>query len=477
MTAGSRRPAVDVPDQASARPEGPRTVLMVLYFFPPLGGVSMARNVRHAQHLPKHGWTPVVLTPKAGAFELKDPEAMDLLPAALAVIRTRSWEAGHVRPIAVRVRDAIGGWLPRRRRGTGAPTRRSVGLPAEGQLFSRLSWMRHLLFFPDDQVGWLPFALRAALRSGGDMRFDAVFSTSSPVTSHLIAGLFSRLTGTPWVAEFRDPWVGNALAPPLPWLHRRLRTKVERWIVRSADRVVCVTPSLTRLYQRRYPEAGGIVTITNGYDRSERLQLAETKARTPGSPFRIVYTGTLYRDAELRVFLEGVDGLIRRRPDLAGNLEIVFYGEVTDPCRAVADSFVENGNLRGVLRFAGFVPRRVATAAVADADAALVLLGAGPGMGLFVGGKLYDYLGQDRQVLAMIPPGDAREVLEGLSWGVIADPDPAEVGRAVERLLSLPAPRRPADPEGRYDRVVLAGRLADVLTEASAAHRRELGGS
>lgn len=33
--------------------EGSRSVLMVLYFFPPLDGVSMSR-IRNVQHLPHH---------------------------------------------------------------------------------------------------------------------------------------------------------------------------------------------------------------------------------------------------------------------------------------------------------------------------------------------------------------------------------------------------------------------------------------
>ncbi len=444
-----------------------RRVLMVLYFFPPLGGVSMARNLRNAQHLPKHGWVPVVLTPRAGAFELKDPDALTLLPPGLDIVRTHSLEAGHVRPAAVAVRRLVGEHLRRQRRAPAVGPNPSSDLTSDPRRLSRLGWLRLLLFFPDDQVGWLPFALASALRSGSATRFDAVFSTSSPVTSHLVAGLFARLTRTPWVAEFRDPWIGNALAAPLPWLHRRLRTKLERWIVRSADRVVCVTPSLSRMYQRRYPGAA-VVTVPNGYDRSERRGPTITTADDPDRPLRIVYTGTLYRETELAVFLEGVARLIRRRPDLADRFEVIFYGEVTDPCRAVAERFIREGRVGEVVRFAGFVPRHVALEALADADAALVLLGAGPGMGLFVGGKLYDYIGQDRQVLAMVPPGDARDVLEGLSWGVIADPDPEDVARAVELLLSLPVPDRPADPDGRYDRAVLAGRLAAVLTEASA---------
>ena len=116
------------------------------------------------------------------------------------------------------------------------------------------------------------------------------------------------------------------------------------------------------------------------------------------------------------------------------------------------------------------MPRRVALQAVADADAALVLLGPGPGMDLFTPGKLYDYIGQDRQVLAMLPHGDARAVLERLDWGVVCDPDPLEVERAIEQLLTVPAPERPADPAGIYDRATLARRLAKTFDDVVAAH-------
>ena len=88
-------------------------------------------------------------------------------------------------------------------------------------------------------------------------------------------------------------------------------------------------------------------------------------------------------------------------------------------------------------------------------------------MDLFVGGKLYDYLGQNRQILAMVPPGDARDVLSGLGWGVVADPTPEGVEDGLERLLGAVPPARPADPEGRYDRVRLASMLADMLDTIS----------
>jgi glycosyltransferase involved in cell wall biosynthesis len=447
-------------------------VLMVLYHFPPLGGVSMPRAVRNVQYLPRHGWTPIALTPRNAAWEPKDPSSLALLPADLAVIRTDSIEAGHVRAAAVRVRDRIAAGPAARSAGDlstdGVRPPAAAGGPSSllAGHSGRAARLRHLLFFPDDEIGWLPFAVAAALRVHRSEPFQAIYSSSFPITAHVVAGVFKHLTGVPWVAEFRDPWQGNVLAVRQPWFQRRLQLKLERWIVRSADRVVTVTPTLTRMYQERYPGAD-IRTITNGYDRTEAP--APGPARPADGRFRIVYTGTLDRPAELDAFLGGVDRLVARRPDLREGLEIVFYGPISDACRAVAQGYTEQGHLGDVARIAGLVSRQLALAAVAEADAALVLLGSGPGMDLFVGGKLYDYLGQNRQILAMVPRGDARDVLAGLGWGVIADPTPESVEAAVERLISQPAPAGPADPTGRFDRAALAAELAALLDDVAPA--------
>ncbi len=215
-----------------------------------------------------------------------------------------------------------------------------------------------------------------------------------------------------------------------------------------------------------------MVTITNGHDRSETVV---PSTRVEHGRYRIVWTGTLDRPDELLVFLQAVDAFLTRAPDLAGRLEIDFYGNVSDSCQAIWTRFEARGRLVEAVRFHGFVPRRVALQAVADADAALLMLGSGPGMGQFVPGKLFDYLGQSKEVLAVLPPGDARNILNELRWGVVVDPDVTEIGRAIERLITLPPPARAADPEGKYDRVALAGKLADCLRQAIEDPSRERG--
>ena len=450
---------------------------MVLFHFPPLGGVAMPRNVYNVRYLPRFGWTPVVLAPQDAGGAI-DPGALALVAPETSIFRAMSVEPRHFRGVVSRVRRMTR--MPGRDQGArvaaeGPPR---VGSTATGR--ARLSgetasthappllWRLHrLLAFPDSQVGWLPFAVVAAIRAYRVSPFDVVYSTSAPVTSHLVAGIVKRLTGVPWVAEFRDPWRGNpvthAIAGRGSWLHRRLQARLERWIIRSADRVIFVSPSTTRLYRRRYPDAATMVTITNGYDRSEAIVPA---ARVQRGPYRIVWTGTLDRPDELLVFLKAVDALLTRIPALADQLAIDFYGNVSDSCRAIWARFAARDRLVQTVRFHGFVPRRAALQAVADSDAALVMLGSGPGMGQFVPGKLFDYLGQNKEVLAVLPPGDARNILEGLHWGVVTDPDVMEIERAIERLTGLPAPGREADPDGVYDRVALVGKLADCFRQA-----------
>ena len=448
----------------------PRRVLMVLFHFPPIGGVPVPRNVRNVQYLPRFGWTPLVVAPRRTGG-LMDQDGLALVPPQTRVIRSRLIEADSLRPF-VRLARGVAGLVRRTGSVSSDPPasegRRVANASGAGLEPSSLLRVQRLLFFPDNQVGWLPFALAAALRFRLTGGYDVVYSTSAPFTAHLVAGLVKQLTGARWVAEFRDPWVGNpvtdASAGPLPWFHRRLRTKVERWIVRSADRIVFVSPSTARRYRLRYPEAAPMVVITNGHDRSEIV--ARPPATAGGGRFRIVWTGTLDRPTELDAFLAGVAAFVARRTAATPEIEIVFYGSVSEPCRAIADQFGRERGLGSILVFKGLVPRRRALEALAEADAALVMLGAGPGMGQFVPGKLFEYLGQSTQVFAVLPPGDAREILHELDWGVVADPDASSVAHGLERLVTTPRPDRLADPEGRYDRVRLAGRLADVLCDA-----------
>lgn len=445
-----------------------RRVLFVAYFFPPLGGVSVPRMLSFVRHLPAAGWDPVVLAPRDAAYPLRDVSGLASVPETVSVVRALSPEPQAARRLLRRIGGLIvrplaggqrakaivadpGGPLDRLPTGAGRPS---------------LSDLRRLVFFPDDQLLWLPFAVQAGQQVAKKERVAAIYSTASPVTAHLVAGVIHRLSGIPWVAEFRDPWVGNPLAPPLPSFHRRLRRRLERWIVGSASQVVFLSTETGLAYERRYPGlAGRWRTVPNGYDREE---LGEPRARSrAGDPFRLVYTGTLDRPAEAAAFMAGVDLFATRRPDLAARLAIDFVGHSTPEVEVIVASYVASEKVGSMFRFSAFVPRAAVLEYVRDADACLVLLGGERGMSQFLPGKLFDYIGLDVPVLAIVPPGEVRSVLSQLDWGVVGDPTPEGVADALVRLLVGAHRTGTADRDRRFERRRQAEELAAILDIAA----------
>jgi glycosyltransferase involved in cell wall biosynthesis len=275
--------------------------------------------------------------------------------------------------------------------------------------------------------------------------------------------LIKGRTGRPWVADFRDPWIGNVFAAPMSRPKRWMQRRMERWIVERAD-VVTVAVELMRVqFAERYPElAEKFVHIPNGYDRADLIGIEPAAPPRPGG-FHVLYAGSLYRPKELEAFLLGVERLLERRPDLRERLRVDFVGRVNEANVRVAAEFEKPSRLGDVVSFEGFMPRPRALARMLGADALVQLMPDMPGAEIFVGGKLSEYLAFDRPILAVMPPGEGRALVEGLPTGIVADVEPGSVADALERLLDHPPAPAPADPTGRFDRVNLAGELARVM--------------
>jgi hypothetical protein len=177
-----------------------KNVLFIAYLFPPRGGGGVQRTVKFVKYLPQFGWQPSVLTAPVRSG-IQDLSLAAEVPPRTAVVRVRGLVLSHRIP-----------WRLRR-------------------------WMTRWVFTVDEQIGWLPFAIRRGsdlLRSGS---WHTLYSTSGPYTDHLVALGLKRRTKLAWVADFRDPWLGNFATSFATPLHRRLCEHLERKIVTTAERV------------------------------------------------------------------------------------------------------------------------------------------------------------------------------------------------------------------------------------------------
>ena len=64
-----------------------RRVLMLAYFFPPLGGGGVQRTLKHVKYLPDEGFDAIVLTTRLGWSPMRDPTLGGEVPPETVVIR------------------------------------------------------------------------------------------------------------------------------------------------------------------------------------------------------------------------------------------------------------------------------------------------------------------------------------------------------------------------------------------------------
>ena len=432
-----------------------RRLLVIAYMFPPVAGVGIERTLKHVTHLPEHGWQPVVIAPANPGYRLVDPATLELVPAGTEVHRAFSVEPAHLRRAAGRL-------LRRGSSGQGgeAPSvARRAGLhgvaDAAWRAYVELAW------FPDEQIGWAPAAIAAGISAHAENPVAAIYSSGPPWSSHLVAAAIQGLTGLPWVADFRDPWIGNAYAAPLPGPHRAAQAWLERAVVERARATVFASAGVRDEYARRYRAlAERFVTIHNGYDLDDVAAVSRS-ARGDDGLYRIAYTGSIQGAAEARLLVDGLELLLERRPEIRDRLRLQLVGWLSPAAEAAAGDRLTA--LAPMIERIGQRPKPDALRIVRDADAALVLLADAPGREHVPSAKLFDYLGLDRQVLAVTPQGEVRRILGELGWGLGVDPTPDAFANGVERLMAMPTQERAADPERRFERRTLSARLAGLL--------------
>ncbi len=437
-----------------------RRLLMIAYTFPPVTGVGIERSLKHTTYLPDAGWRPVVVAPANPGYRLVDPATLERIPPGIEVRRAMSLEPAHLRRAAGRILRR--GAPPRGVGSPGAPDSARGGTRA---LVNDV-WRTYvgLAFFPDEQIGWAPGAIAAGWSAHAVEPVDAIYSSGPPWTCHVVGAVLKRLTGRPWVADFRDPWIGNAYATRLPAPHRAARAALERLVVEGADASVFASAGVRDRYADRYPDLEDrFTTLPNGYDLDDIAIAIAGRAGRPEAdgPFRLIFTGSLQYVPEFKLLADGVATLLARRPDLRNRLRVQLVGWIGPEVQALAAARLPS--LEPVVERLGFQPRARTLELLGAAEAALVVLAPGPGRADVPSAKLFDYLGLDRPVLAVAPPGEVRRILAELDWGVAVDPSPGAFADGVERLMAMPAPNRPADAERRFERRTLSRRLADLL--------------
>lgn len=424
-----------------------RKILMVINFFPPAGGGGVYRPLSFVKYLSRLSWQVTVVTPRAGEFWISDAGLEREIPSSVRVVRTASLSG-------LRLLGAVRGG-----RADGRSRRSS-------RAFAALRRFGEFFLIPDTYAGWVPFAARAASDLCRREHFDVIYSTSPPDSSHLVARGVSRDFGIPWVADFRDPWINLYLrGAPTP-IHRALHERLERSVSR-ADLVLVTTAAHERLLADKYPWCR-IERIPNGFDEEDFGRDAGSQdpaARPAAGPFTVTHCGMLTLGRSAGPFLEGLAALKRRSPAAAADIRVVFIGAR----ESANEEWVRRLGLEGAVVFEDNLPHRECIARERRSHALLLIKHDDERYRGLVPGKLFEYIGARRPILAVVPNGEAADLVKDLRRGETARiGDPEGIAVALETMYA----RHRAgtlessyslDEVPQYSRRAEAARLSELL--------------
>ncbi len=406
-------------------------ILMIAYYFPPMGGAGVQRTLKFVKYLPEFGWQPFVLTAHPPKTGLRDAALLKEITQQTPITRT----AALLPPQ----------WLPWRLR----------------------NFIIRWLLVIDEQIGWMPFAVSAGRKLISRNNIRAIYSTSSPYTDHIVAYQLHKQTGLPWIADFRDPWIGNISLRFATPLHRSIITNVERQVVQSADRIIVVSPPMGESFCERIPgiASSKVFCLPNGYDQLD-FENARLHSQATGV-FTLVYTGSFYhRGRTADPILHAIHSLVSAGRIPRGKMRVLLVGDVGKSTH----KWVSSLHLEDVVEMTGYVPHEQSIGYLMSADALLLVIGAFPGSSSIYTGKIFEYLAARKPILCLSGEGVSADLVRKARAGVVVPPDDAsQVTEAVAAMYTAwENGRLSIDPDMdlvvSFERRKLTSQLASILS-------------
>ncbi len=412
-----------------------KKVLIIAYFFAPLSGAGAFRPLKLIKYLPLYGWESIVLTVKNPDWHYAyDDQLLNEIPPQARVVRSFMLRSAFfyrfLNPLRVRRFDLM---------------------------------LRRYMVHPDEQIGWLPFAVQKAISIIKNNHIDAIYSTSGPLTSHLIAYRLCKRFGIPWMADFRDEWFENPDLPLPTGFHRRLHYHLEGMIVKKASQVITAAPIFGRLLSKHCPNEPKFETITMGFDPDDYTGRHD-QPHQRNEKFTLTFSGLFYGSFRPDPLLKAVNNLIAEGKIQNQTVCFRFIGANTPQDLREPDRY-------GICEFTGFVPHERALHLAGQSDVLLLLLSRERGKDV-IPSKTFEYMALKKPVLAIVPSdGNAAKIIRETGIGLVADfENMSDIADAFFRmykqwangsLSSIPN----ADEIEKYSYINLSGRFASLLDQ------------
>ncbi len=434
---------------------GPKKkILIISYYFPPQGMGGVQRVSKFVKYLPSFNWEPVVLTVKNIEYFSQDPSLMDELPECVKIYRAGSFDP--LRLIFVLKRMF--------RREKNDPNILRMGKNKKGGRFSSgLPKLINFFSFPDNKIGWFPFALIKGFRLCKKEKIDLLFSTSPPLTCHLTGFFLKKITGIKWVADYRDPYLTYEDVKTQSPLKKFFIKGLQKLFLKKADGVIGVNQNIASGLKKISNDIKNVQVITNGYDQAD----FDIKIEKSKDIFQIIYFGTFSPDCPAEPFLKALHNLLKQQKIRKEKIKFTHIGLSLG---IDLEKLVGKYELNEIAELKGYLSHKEGVRELLKAN--LTLLSAAESAPVITTGKIFEYLGAEIPILAIGPPeGEAGRLVQSLGVGRAVSPNNiTEIENALLRFYQEYESGKSylkTYPEEvkKYERRYLTSKLAQLLDE------------
>ena len=316
-----------------------------------------------------------------------------------------------------------------------------------------------------EPAGWYRHALKKGLEIISDDNFDVIFSSYGPSMSHLVASRLHKQTGIPWVAEYRDLWSLHYYLRKIQPFHF-FEKVLEKRVMKGS--YLLVTVSEPAAEQLRALHSKKVVTIPNGFDEEDYSDNVSLTTK-----FTITYTGNIYPGKQAAdPLFKSIAELEEEGKISPDDFEVRFFGGGTLTSLLPA---IRQYHLEHVVKICGLVPFKESIRKQKESTVLLFLGWIEPRERGFYSGKIFEYLGARRPVLAVGLKGDVvDELLKETGAGVVVS-EVNEIKVLLSRWMTefkesgeVSSHFKPDSVAiSRYTRKQETARLAQLLAEAS----------
>jgi len=376
-----------------------KNILMIAYHFPPVRVSSgIQRTLKFANYLLDHDWKALVLTVDPRAYDNINSDQMREIPSKVVVKRAFALD-----------------------------TARHLSLKGR-----YLGWMA----LPDRWVSWCVGGVCSGLALIKQYRPKVLWSTYPIATAHLLGLILHRLSGIPWIADFRDSMTEDGY--PAEPKQRKVYRWIEQQTVTHCTRAVFTTPGAIAMYAARYPHIpkSRWVLIPNGYDeenfaRAEQSELLAQVLQQKQKQIVLLHSGILYpSERDPTQFFKALAALKKAGKIKASTFKVILRATGHDDLHRQS---IQQFSLEEIVFLEPSIAYEKALAEMLVVDGLLVFQASN--CNHQIPAKIYEYLRAKRPILALTgPDGDTAKVL--LDAGLAASIAPLDDEIAIANLIS-----------------------------------------